>query len=150
MKKMYFIIVLLLVSIQIFSYSFGGGIYLGSPTGFRIKLNPNRYNSLNTTLAWNYTNTTTYISLDYTYNFYRKVKGEHSTVPYFLYTGPGVRMLLANSSVNKFGIKFTGGIGYSFHDLPLELFLEFSPILDIFPATQLDLNAGIGFVFYFL
>lgn len=153
MMKIKSILTVLLVLIFASSYaasSFGGGIYAGNPTGLKFKANLNSNNSLSSLIAWDIPGNMVYASLDYAYNFYYSIKDDEgkAVLPIFLYTGPGIR-IKANNNTNV-GIKFTGGAGLKFSDIPVEVFLEVSPILDIVPATALDLNAGIGFIFYFM
>lgn len=145
---------LLLFILAIFKFDvhannvFGAGIYIGSPTGIKVKMNLNKTNALSSVVAWDINQSQMYVSVDYSYNFIYTIKNENTTLPIFLYTGPGIRVMASNNA--KVGIKFTGGAGFKFSDIPLEFFLEVSPILDVFPATELGLNAGIGFILYFL
>ncbi len=151
MIKRIFLLILILIIVRLEVYAnnaFGAGIYAGSPTGIKMKMNLNKTNSLSSVIAWDIIQKQIYVSVDYSYNFVYIVKGKNTTLPFFLYTGPGVRVMASKNT--RVGIKFTGGVGFKFNDIPLELFLEVSPILDVLPATEFDLNAGIGFILYFL
>ncbi len=152
MRKIVLIsILLIIVNINVFSYSFGGGIFLGSPTGLRFKLNISHYNSINGTFAWSYISNQLYMGFDYNYLFHRTLKGENNTIPVYLFSGIGLRYLIASSSKDtKFGVKFNLGGGYTFREIPIDISAEISPILDFYPATQLDFNGGIGITFFFL
>lgn len=154
MLRKYLLAVWVLTSLCIGAHaasSFGGGIYIGNPTGVKFKANLNSSNALSSLIAWDIPGDMVYASVDYAYNFYYSIKDDEgrAVLPIFLYTGPGVRIKSNNNNTNV-GIKFTGGAGMRFKDIPIELFLEISPILDIVPATDLDLNAGIGVILYFM
>ncbi len=151
MKRAVIIILSLIVFLTSHaSNHFGAGIYAGNPTGIKLKVNLNQNNSINSIIAWDIPASMVYGSFGYSYNFYYSVKSDDGeiTLPLFFYTGPGIRIKTNNNT--NVGVKFTAGAGLQFPDIPIELFIECSPILDVIPATSLDFNAGIGFIFYFL
>jgi hypothetical protein len=41
------------------------------------------------------------------------------------------------------------GLAYAFADVPIDLFLEVAPILNVVRDTEFDLEGGIGARFYF-
>ncbi|MFO8062783.1 MAG: hypothetical protein R6U31_07655 [bacterium] len=136
-------------------YTTGAGIYAGVPTGLRLKTNLNNSNSLAATFAYDLPGSMMYASLDYFYNFRYYARDADSEVPFFIYAGPGFRVKTNDANVNSSndvhaGVKFNIGAGFMFSEIPIELFLEVSPILDIIPATDFDMNAGVGFIFYFM
>lgn len=134
-------------------YTTGAGIYAGVPTGVRIKVNFNTSNSLAATVAYDLPASMMYASLDYFYNFRRIAQDRDHEIPFFFYAGPGFRIKTNDVNTNNnvhAGVKFNIGAGFMFSDLPVELFMEVSPILDILPATDFDVNAGIGFIVYFM
>ena len=47
------------------------------------------------------------------------------------------------------GIRIPIGLSYMFGDDPFDIFVEVVPILDLVPDTDFDLNAAIGFRWFF-
>jgi len=150
MKRYVVIFVLLIIfTLPLYpKYSTGAGIYAGVPTGLRLKINLNNANSVTATVAYDVPGSMLYSSIDYFYNFHYTAQDSDYQIPFFLYTGPGFR-IKTNNDVHA-GVKFNIGAGFMFSDIPVEFFMEVSPILDLMPATDFDMNAGIGFVFYFM
>ncbi len=50
---------------------------------------------------------------------------------------------------NRFGVRVPVGITYLFNSVPMDLFAEIVPILDLTPSTDLALNGAIGIRYYF-
>jgi len=46
-------------------------------------------------------------------------------------------------------VRFPLGLAYMFRKVPLDLFLELSPSLIIFPGTAFDAGAGLGIRYWF-
>ena len=73
-----------------------------------------------------------------------------------VYAGVGGRLKLKEENRGKgrndsdvlLGVRVPFGISYLFADMPIDLFFEIVPILDLVPDTDLDLNAAIGARFY--
>ncbi|MCK4523580.1 hypothetical protein KAU15_01520, partial [candidate division WOR-3 bacterium] len=57
---------------------FGAGIYIGSPTGIKVKMNLNRTNALSSVIAWDINQSQMYVSVDYSYNFVYTIKNENT------------------------------------------------------------------------
>ena len=47
------------------------------------------------------------------------------------------------------GVRIPFGLAYWFESQPIEVFLEIAVILDLAPATELDLGAGLGIRYFF-
>ena len=72
-----------------------------------------------------------------------------STSPTFSRSRILSRMLFRDDADDNIGIRFPIGIEYYFDDLPIAVFVEIVPILDLVPSSDFDINGGLGGRFYF-
>jgi len=49
----------------------------------------------------------------------------------------------------RVGVRVPVGISYLFDSVPVDLFLEVAPVVDLVPSTGLGWNSGIGIRYYF-
>ena len=61
--------------------------------------------------------------------------------------GVGARIRFDDDTT--FSLRVPVGISYEFEKTPIELFLEIVPMLDLVPATEVDIAGGVGFRYYF-
>ena len=47
------------------------------------------------------------------------------------------------------GFRFVGGINYLFADVPMDVFLEIAPGLDLVESTEFFMNGGLGIRYWF-
>jgi hypothetical protein len=69
-----------------------------------------------------------------------------------LYVGVGGRLKIKNNKGNddnRFGIRVPLGIVYMLESAPVDVFLEIAPILDLTPKTDVSVNGGLGFRYFF-
>jgi hypothetical protein len=66
-----------------------------------------------------------------------------------LYYGIGARFRFGSSQKARVGVRGVLGINYLFEQFPVDAFLEFVPVFDLLPKTELELNAAIGIRYYF-
>jgi hypothetical protein len=66
-----------------------------------------------------------------------------------IYYGPGVSMNFWNHGNAEIGLRGVLGIAWMPRSAPIDLFFELAPVLEFFPGTWVDINAGIGARFYF-
>lgn len=120
------------------------GIILGEPTGLSLKVWQSDATAFDAAVAWSFgNNESVHIHADYLRHSWLEVdKGSMA-----IYYGLGARALLSNNS--RFGARIPIGLEYILPDTPLGLFFEVAPILDLVPATEFDVNGGIG-IRYFL
>ena len=145
-------IVCLLISLRASSraqdHGFGAGIIIGEPTGITVKgwLNPT--NAIDGGLAWSFSRgTSLHLHADYLWHSFH-VFETNEKLP--LYYGIGMRIKTADhGDDSRLGVRMVVGVDYMFRDAPVDLFLEVAPILDLTPATELQMNAGLGARFWF-
>jgi len=127
---------------------FGVGIILGEPTGLSGKYWLSNRTAVDAGLAWSFVRgSSLHIHGDYLWHIFDALKAEDETIP--LYVGLGGRLKFGDRDNGRFGVRVVGGIDFMVYTVPLDIFLEIAPIMDLVPATQLGLNGGIGARFFF-
>uniref|UniRef100_A0A7C4TIM9 DUF3996 domain-containing protein n=1 Tax=candidate division WOR-3 bacterium TaxID=2052148 RepID=A0A7C4TIM9_UNCW3 len=141
------------------SQHIGLGIILGSPTGFNGKLNLTRNSAVSANLGFSLAEPHwLHITCDYQFLFPSVIKwqdeiiGEQKVIEDLVpFLGVGGRFKLKedeqkNSKLN-IGLRLGGGIEYKI--ARFGIFLEIYPVVNIYPATEFDLEGGLGLRFYF-
>ncbi|KAF0191133.1 MAG: hypothetical protein FD165_2065 [Gammaproteobacteria bacterium] len=137
---------------------FGVGIIAGEPTGITVKKWLDNRVAIDAAAAWSFSDNDSfqfhmdYLIHDYTVFHPKELKGR---LP--LYYGVGGRLKLRDNDNNKnknnddtlVGIRVPVGVAYLLPNDPFEFFAEIVPTLDIAPETDLDINAALGFRYYF-
>jgi hypothetical protein len=49
----------------------------------------------------------------------------------------------------RLGVRIPFGIAYQFSEVPVDVFLEIVPVLDLNPSTSGSINAALGVRYYF-
>ena len=132
---------------------FGIGIILGEPTGFSLKYWLDAERAVDGAAAWSYSENDSFqLHGDYLIHNYELLEADEMPV----YYGIGARLKLKdddgggrNEHDPIFGIRVPLGVTYLFDDVPFDLFFEIVPVLDLSPDVDLDINAAIGFRYYF-
>ena len=128
---------------------FGLGIMFGEPTGVSFKGWFSERSAIDGGLGWSYANEgSVHIHVDYLYHFYNVF--ETPNIP--LYIGVGGRIKLKNNEHNsdmRLGVRVPFGIAYQFSEVPVDVFLEIAPVLDLNPSTSGSINGAIGVRYYF-
>ena len=126
---------------------FGVGIIIGEPTGFSMKGWLNSKSAIDVGLAWSFVKESSFhVHADYLMHSFNVFETKEK-IP--LYYGIGGRIKTGKSQDARVGIRGVIGIGYMFKDAPLDLFLEVAPVIDLTPATELQINAGFGIRYFF-
>ena len=118
---------------------------LGEPTGLSAKLWTSPQNAVDAGLAWSFRGDGfVHLQADYLWHFPGTIQ---STERFVLYAGIGGR--LGGGDETRFGVRIPVGIEWWPRGAPLDIFLELAPIMDLAPATEFDMNGGIGIRFFF-
>lgn len=147
---------LILPVIQLYSvYNFGIGIILGEPTGLCAKYWLNTALSMDYAAAWSFVEPQmVYMHLDVQYHYFGINKRINDTVTddvnisVPLYIGAGIKIYFDDSHF-QLGFRIPFGVDLIFYDVPVDLFLELVPGLNILPATNVTAGGGIGVRVYF-
>ncbi|MCX7878002.1 MAG: DUF3996 domain-containing protein [Ignavibacteria bacterium] len=151
MKKLYVLLIFLIsVSLSAQDKGFGIGIMAGEPTGLSLKAWISGNNAVDAGLAWSFVNKgSLHIHADYLYHF-DFISLSSGRMPF--YTGIGGRIKLKNTGKgvtdDRFGVRIPFGLDYMFASVPVDIFLELAPVLDLSPKTDLSFNGAIGFRYF--
>ena len=128
----------------------GLGIMLGEPTGVNLKSWISQSSAFDVGLAWSFTHEgSMHIHADYLYHNYNLI---NSNIPF--YVGIGGRIKLHNSedkseSDARIGVRVPIGLDFFVRDIPIDIFVEIAPIVDLSPSTEATVNGGVGFRYFF-
>jgi hypothetical protein len=119
---------------------------LGEPTGVSGKAWISQRNALDFGLSWAF-GKSGYVTIhaDYLWHFGGVIRAEERIV---LYTGIGGRFGLPGEK-GLLGMRIPFGAAFWLREVPLDIFLEVAPILDLIPATGLSGNGGLGARYFF-
>ena len=128
--------------------NFGIGVILGEPTGLSAKMWTSKNTAFDLGVAWSFSGDGHFhIHGDYLFHNFGLFDVSKGSLP--LYFGIGVRMLFRDNADDKIGVRIPIGLEYFFDGVPLAVFGEVVPILDLAPSTEFDINGGLGIRFYF-
>ena len=124
----------------------GLGVLIGEPTGISAKLWLKGPSAVDAAAAWSTRgDNSLHLHVDYLHHFFGLFPVPQGKLP--LYVGGGGRVRFADNS--KFGVRVPVGLAYLFPTIPVDIFLEIAPIVDLAPDTGFDINGGIGARYYF-
>jgi len=136
----------------------GVGVIVGEPTGISLKKWLNDKHAVDAAAAWSFSENDSFqFHADYLIHNFTLLKSDDIVGKLPVYFGLGGRLKLKEENNGKgrnddgalFGVRIPFGISYLFTDLPVDIFMEIVPILDVAPDTEFEINAGIGVRFYF-
>jgi len=150
LKKNFFVIITFIIVCSGFSFSqnekMGAGVILGEPTGVSLKYWLTESTALDAGLAWSFVDENAFqIQADYLIHNFNLIKVEKGKLPF--YFGIGGRLKFSTDVI--LGVRVPLGLDYIFSDEPIDIFLEFVPILDLLPKTDFTIGAAIGGRYFF-
>ncbi len=126
--------------------TFGIGFIVGDPTGISLKYWLDPKHAIAGGLAWALGGYL-YMHGDFLIhnkNLLRDLNIREGS--FVLHYGVGAKVELSHSAV--VGIRIPLGVNFIFKRIPFDIFFEIAPVVNLIPATTLDINGGIGFRFY--
>ena len=121
---------------------------IGEPTGLNIKLWQNNRNAVDFGLAWSFSgNGSFHLHGDYLFHQFNVFPVRSGQLPF--YFGIGGRLRTEDKHDTKLGVRIPLGLAYYFSDIPLDIFFEIAPIVNIIPDTSLNGNVVFGVRFFF-
>ena len=132
---------------------FGFGVIVGEPTGLSLKYWLDDERAIDGAAAWSFSENDSFqLHGDYLIHNYDLLGVDELPC----YYGLGARLKFKDSDGRGrnedhaiFGIRFPLGVTYLFDEIPLDVFAELVPVLDVAPDADADINAAIGLRFYF-
>lgn len=124
----------------------GLGVIAGEPTGISAKLWVSSRNAVDAGLAWSFRSPGFFhLHADYLWHFPDAIAAKERIVPY---AGIGGRLGIPKSE-GILGVRFPVGVAWWPRSIPLDVFLEFAPVLDLVPASELTAHGGVGARYWF-
>lgn len=133
-------------------HPFGLGLIIGEPTGISAKLWTSNINAFDFGLGWsgidnkNHSRKRVHFHMDYLWHSFNAIS---STERFPLYYGVGGRFTGGQDYESSLAVRGVLGIAWLPHGIPIDVFLELVPSLEIIPSTDFDLDAAIGVRYFF-
>lgn len=115
------------------------GIIVGEPTGISAKFWTGGNKAIDLGLAWSFGGRGA-IHIHSDYLLHGNLNSDAGTLMY--YYGIGGRVLFRDDP--KVGVRVPVGLQYIIPDSRLGIFFELAPLLNLVPATDFDVNGGLG------
>lgn len=123
----------------------GLGVLLGEPTGLSAKFWTSPNNAVGAGLSWSFRkHGFIHIHADYLWHFPRAVA---SSERFVLSAGIGGRLGAGHDAV--LGVRVPFALAWWPAGVPLDLFLELAPCIDLVPATDFAVMGGLGIRWFF-
>jgi hypothetical protein len=154
MRKLAVVAVVLLLSGFAFAQAGGTGlgVIVGEPTGISMKFWTGGNTAFDAAAAWSvYRYTAFHFHADLLFHNLNLIDVSPGLLP--AYVGVGGRLKLAGEPNEykdmRLGVRVPFGLEYLFEPIPVGLFVEVAPILDILPGTGFSINGAAGARWYF-
>ncbi|TBR24274.1 hypothetical protein EPO15_04370 [bacterium] len=122
----------------------GVGVILGSPTGGAAKLWLSDHQALSAGIGFS---SSLAVYGDYLWHSWSVLpQPSEGRLPVYLGLGGQIRTL----SPDEFGVRGVLGLAYWLPRNPVELFVEFVPVVRVAPWASVGLGGGIGLRYYFI
>lgn len=131
--------------------NFGIGGAVGGPDGISYKTWLNQNSALAGVVSFGISegNSTFYTSLDYlVHKFYDNLDWEVGRLHYYYGGGAAVQWYSSDFIDEQFMLRLPAGFGFNFTDVPVDLFFELAPQIQVAPDFSFGFNGNLGFRFY--
>lgn len=123
----------------------GLGVIIGEPTGLSAKMWTGDHTAIDAALAWSLVgNGYIHLHADMLMHSFA-IEVDQGQLP--VYFGIGAKLDLASNL--GLGVRVPLGIAYLFESVPIDVFAELVPILNLIPATKFSVEGGIGIRYFF-
>jgi hypothetical protein len=128
---------------------FGVGIIVGEPTGLSLKYWLNDTMAVDGALGWSHRDDTDlYLHSDILWHDSDLIPVSQGRLPLYFGVGGLVRFRDDNND-NEIGVRAPVGLSYMFENLPMDIFVEVAPTIDIAPNIRGEVTGGIGIRYWF-
>lgn len=122
------------------------GIIIGEPTGISAKLWTGEKTAVDGAIAWSLgEGNDMHIHADFLVHDFSLINVSSGQLP--LYYGIGGRVRINGDA--RLGARIPVGLSYLLESLPMDIFLEVVPVLDLVPHTDFDIDLAIGVRYIF-
>lgn len=131
---------------------FAAGVILGEPTGASVKYWFNDTLAIDGAIGASFhddanDDSSFYLHSDVLWHNFDLIRVSKGRMP--VYLGAGALLRFRDDEDNQFGIRVPVGVSYLFEDVPLDIFVEIGPALDLAPGVRGEITGGIGIRFRF-
>ena len=123
----------------------GLGFIIGDPTGISMKFWTKETNAVEIAVGWKKKETE--LHADYLWHNFELLSVKNGRLPVFY--GLGIEAKLKEDEDNEVGIRTIVGLEYLFDTVPFDFFLEVAPMLRLTPESKVEVEAALGFRFFF-
>jgi len=129
---------------------FGAGIIVGEPTGASLKYWLNDTMAVDGAFGWSFHDDSDfYLHSDVLWHNFDLIPVSQGRLPVYFGVGGLVRFR-DNNEDNQVGIRVPVGLSYMPDDnLPVDIFAEIGPAIDIAPDVQGEVTGGVGIRYWF-
>jgi len=129
--------------LNVLDHRFEVGVIFGEPTGLSTKYWLNETIAVDGGVGWSFENDTDVeLHADVLWHNFEWLPVPQGALS--VYFGVGARGQLRNPQDDRAGIRLPIGISYLFQDVPLSVFAEVAPVLDVVPSAEANVMGGIG------
>ena len=130
-----------------YAHRFGAGIILGEPTGASVKYFFNDTLAIDGAAGASFNHQADndesfYVHSDILWHKFDLIKVSKGKLP--VYIGVGGLVRFRDDADNEVGVRVPVGLSYMFEDVPLDIFAELAPALDLAPSVRGEITGGIG------
>ena len=131
---------------------FGAGIILGEPTGASLKYWLNDGMAVDGAVGASYDHeahhdASFYLHGDLLWHNFDLLPVPRGQLP--VYVGAGGLVRFRHDEDNEVGLRIPVGISYLFDNIPVDIFAEVAPAIDVAPGIRGEIMGGIGARFWF-
>jgi hypothetical protein len=127
----------------------GAGVIIGEPTGASLKYWLDDRVAVDGAFGWSFHNDSVfYMQSDVLWHNFDLIPVPRGRLPVYFGVGGLVRFR-DNNNDNQVGIRVPVGLSYMPDDLPMDVFVEIGPALDITPNVQGEVTGGVGVRYWF-
>jgi hypothetical protein len=130
------------------NHRLGVGLIVGEPTGLSLKYFMNDTLALDGALGWSFRDEPDlYLHSDFLWHKFDLINVPQAQLPF--YVGVGGWAKFRDPEDNQAGLRFPIGVSCIFDNLPLDVFAEIAPTLEVTPSTRGGITGGIGARWWF-
>lgn len=130
------------------SRHFGAGVLFGEPTGVSLKYFFNEKMAVDGAVGWAFTDETDlHLHGDVLWHKHDMFDVREGDLA--LYGGVGGRVKFNHHNDDRAGVRLPVGLAYTFENVPVDVFVEIAPVLDVAPSTRGGFTGGVGARWWF-
>lgn len=130
----------------------GVGLVVGDPSGLSFGIHPENRTWFDAAVAWNFESDAFHIHGDALYTLTDLQSPDMPDLHFPVWVGLGPSLSVAsqkyNGSQTVVGLRIPVAMAFRHDNVPIELFLEVAPTVNLYPSTNVDLTGGFGVRYY--